>query len=291
MYPRYFSVALCLTAFLAPWASADTISYTGGAYAQNFAYSQDFNSLPATGGTVVNDPDLVGPALLPVTVVNPTGMQGWSYARTFGSPTRFIVNHGNINTPGVYSYGTGESSDRALGVLASDAAIFSFGAVLVNDSPDTFTEFTLSFAGEQWRDGVVASGVPNTLFFSYSLDAANISKGNFTSVEQLNFRAPQSANLGLDRALDGNLPQNRKALSATVSGISWTPGARLVLRWNDVNESGNDDGLAIDDLAFSAGGAVPGPQPQAVPLPSIAVAAAPLLAGLLLRRSRREPLP
>src|SRR5688572_9759440 len=56
MHPRYLPVALCLTAIFTPGASADTISYTGGAYAQSFAYSQDFNSLPATGGTVVSDP-------------------------------------------------------------------------------------------------------------------------------------------------------------------------------------------------------------------------------------------
>ena len=44
---------------------------------------------------------------------------------------------------------------------------------------------------------------------------------------------------------------NRTAVSATITGLTWAPGQTLVLRWTDVNDGGNDDGLAIDDLSLS----------------------------------------
>ncbi|HEY0944609.1 MAG TPA: ExeM/NucH family extracellular endonuclease, partial [Opitutaceae bacterium] len=40
-------------------------------------------------------------------------------------------------------------------------------------------------------------------------------------------------------------------ISTTVSGLTWAPGEILVLRWTDVDDSGSDDGIAIDDLTFS----------------------------------------
>ena len=48
-------------------------------------------------------------------------------------------------------------------------------------------------------------------------------------------------------ALDGNLAANY----ATISGIipvSIPSGSSIVIKWIDKNISGNDDGLAVDDL-------------------------------------------
>src|SRR5439155_19339754 len=106
---------------------------------------------------------------------------------------------------------------------------------------------------EQWRDG---SGGVNTLAFSYATGAAgatDILNGTFTAATALNFSSPQNSGLATDIALDGNAAANRTAKNATISGISWAPGQALVLKWQDTNDAGNDDGLAVDDLTFSGG--------------------------------------
>jgi hypothetical protein len=62
--------------------------------------------------------------------------------------------------------------------------------------------------------------------------------------------------IGDDVPLNGNDPANQVAVGGvdgfTVSGFNWTPGQTLWIRWSDVNDPGNDDALAIDNLVFSA---------------------------------------
>jgi hypothetical protein len=52
--------------------------------------------------------------------------------------------------------------------------------------------------------------------------------------------------------VDGNATGNRQTITATVTGLNWQPGQDLWIRWADLNDAGNDHGLAIDDLNFSA---------------------------------------
>ena len=64
------------------------------------------------------------------------------------------------------------------------------------------------------------------------------------------------------------------AVGDTISGFVWQPGELLVLRWSDPNHAGNDHGLSIDNLSFSA---VPGPGAGTL-----------LGAGLILSARRRR---
>lgn len=52
--------------------------------------------------------------------------------------------------------------------------------------------------------------------------------------------------------MDGNADEWRTAFSHTVSGLSWEDDQFLVLRWSAIDLTGQDNGLAIDDLTFSA---------------------------------------
>lgn len=51
---------------------------------------------------------------------------------------------------------------------------------------------------------------------------------------------------------DGNAPGNRTELSYTIRNLSIPNGAVFLIRWIDPNISGNDDGLAVDDLRIEA---------------------------------------
>jgi predicted extracellular nuclease len=228
--------ALTLSAVVTP---AGQVSYAGGSYTQNF------NSLPASGTFTL---PANGPYAFSDAPVSAAGLGGWSFAKYDGSGTSvlFRVDAGTGTSGSVYSYGSTNAPDRALGTLSSGSTIPRFGLTLVNSTGLTVTELTLSYTGEQWRRG---GGVTNVLAFEYGLGAADINNGSFVPAPALDFTAPVTTGGG--SALDGNSAASRAAVSATLSGLNWAPGQTLVLRWTDVNDSGSDDGLAIDDLTLS----------------------------------------
>jgi autotransporter-associated beta strand protein len=53
-------------------------------------------------------------------------------------------------------------------------------------------------------------------------------------------------------ALNGNDAANQTSITFTVSGLLWNPGTTLTLKWADINDAGNDNGLAVDNLTFAA---------------------------------------
>lgn len=228
--------ALSLSALVTPTGQ---IAYVGGTYAQNF------NTLPSAGTFTLTG---TGPLALNAAPISATGLGGWSLAKYDGSGTvaLFRVDAGSGTSGSVYSYGSAAAADRALGTISSGSTVPRFGAVLVNSTGRTITQFTLNYTGEQWRRGTSAS--PNKLTFEYSLGALDINSGDFVPAPSLDFTAPVTTGGG---ALDGNAAINRAAVAGTVSGISWAPGQVLVLRWSDIDDVGSDDGLAIDDLSFS----------------------------------------
>ena len=217
------------------------INYTGGAYTQNF------NSLPASGTFSVVGP---GPHDLSAGTINAAELIGWSFALVPGSTSadaKFSAGTGSSATGAVYSYGSVAQTERALGSLASGSVISRFGAVFLNDTPNTITRVTISYTGEQWRYG--GSAAPNALRFSYAAGAADIANGAFVDVDGLTFTSPIGS--GATGALDGNATANRVAISASLSGLAWLPGQTFVMRWTDEDDSGGDNGLAIEDLSFT----------------------------------------
>ena len=82
--------------------------------------------------------------------------------------------------------------------------------------------------------------------------AINDPSSSFNVVSALGFTSPVLANTGTGNGVDGN-SDGRVAISGVaVTGINWLPGTDLWLRWADVNNAGNDHGLAVDDLMFLA---------------------------------------
>src|SRR5687767_14957600 len=69
-------------------------------------YTQDFDTLPASGSA---------------TWTNNSTIPGWFHART-GTGTTIVANNGSSNAGNLYSYGTGTSTERALGSLGSGNA-------------------------------------------------------------------------------------------------------------------------------------------------------------------------
>ncbi len=225
------------------------ILYGGGTYTQNF------DGLPSAGSpTVVG----AGPFYLGGSPVNGSNLVGWQFAKTGGSgaDAKFTVDAGTSTSGSVYSYGTGTASDRALGSLSAGAVASAFGAVIQNTSAQVYTSVTISYTGEQWRIG---GGIVNSLAFQYAVGGTNLTTGTFTAESNLNFNAPENT-VGppvqtLNSAVNGNLAINQATVTYTLQlNQNWNPGQTLVIRWNDIDDTGNDDGIAIDGMSFSAAG-------------------------------------
>jgi len=247
-------------------------STAGGNYGQNF------------------DTLLTSPEGTDTTWTDNTTLTGW-YA-TKGTPavtqTAYRPGTGSSNTGALYAFGSTGSTDRALGSLASGGTGTEvYGVRITNTTGQTLTSFDLSYAGEQWRDGGIngsTQSVPNTLAFDYSLNATSLSTGTYTANAGLSFTSLINAN-GSASALNGNLPANRTSITGTISNLVWLNGTDLWLRWSDINDGGNDHGIALDDLVFKA---KPSGAPTATPEPgAIALLTAFGLSGTALLRRRR----
>lgn len=203
-------------------------------------YTQNFNSLTTAGSWTNN-----------------TTLTGW-YARTTAtsSITTFGLNTGSTTTAGLYSYGTTSDPDRALGYATSNAFTGSSGSGvnilgwrLRNNTGAAISSITITYDGEQWRrDNTVAQ----SLLFSYQVGASvsDLISGTWTSVTALSFESPN--NSGTAGALDGNASGNRIANITATINVNIPAGEEIMIRFTDVNDSGNDHALAIDNVVISA---------------------------------------
>ena len=192
---------------------------------------------------------------------------------------RMRIGAGTVNTGSFMSFGASGSTERALGdvgstTLAANPVAPATGTPIywamrvTNNTGQTLGSFTVSYFGEEWRDG--NNTTPEAITVGYTnaatTDATNWAdqaavNPDFTSIPALTFNPPVTANN--DAAVDGNVAgRSPSALSATITGLNWAPGTDVWIRFNEPQVAGNDDGLAIDDLTFSAN-AVAVPEPAA----------------------------
>jgi predicted extracellular nuclease len=204
---------------------------------------------------------------------NTTLPAGWYITETGGSARDlddYAADTGSSNTGDTYSYGAASTTERALGALQSGTLISTFGAQFTNNTGGTITSLDIAYTGEQWRIGNTAAARDDRLDFQISTNATNLCgadsgpcAGTYTDVNALDFTNPvkTAASAG---ALNGNLAANRTALSTTIPSLSIPNGATFWIRWTDLNSSGADDGLAVDDFSLTANGSAPVDNPPTV---------------------------
>lgn len=256
-------------------AADAAISYT----VPSSTVTENFNTLDSSGSTGV-------------AWTNDLTLPGWSLNRqpTPGTAiTTYNSNDGSSNTGNFISYGAAGNSDRALGGLASGGAYFGSPAsgnvagwisvAITNNTGGTLSEFTVSYDGEQWRQGGTSNATPSvaqTMTAQYGFGGTFQTVANWTNAgASFDFTSPVFGPSAAS-ALDGNLPANRSAgLGGTVSNLTWAPSETLWIRWSENNDVNNDHGLAIDNFSI-----------QAVPEPtSIAFIG---LAGVAMVQRRRR---
>jgi hypothetical protein len=217
---------------------------------KNSLYQQKFDGLPNSGSFVLVGK---GPHWMATPPILGNNLAGWQFTQTAGSGTNsiFLVGTGSGTGQGIYSVGSTNSTDRALGTLASSAGISSIGIVLTNATGSVLNNISVSFTAEQWRKG--GSGNKNTWLCKYKTGPANA----FNLLPLLNFSSLQTSTGSA--TLNGNLGANQAVISQTLTINDWNPGEQLILKWEDTDEVGSDDLMAIDQFNFSANYKEPDP--------------------------------
>lgn len=263
MTQRSYSTVLALVISSLAGSAIGQISLAPG----NLTYSQDFDLLTRstvaqnwvdnTAAESVND----APQL--------AGLPGWYAAGLSSYTTQIRASNGGNSTGSVYSYGSTDATDRALGTLPSGTTgSLRLGVRFVNDTAENVDGFTFSYDAEQWREGA-ATGVNNQYVVAYAIFSPGTGSlgavGVFTSIGDALFNTPKDGT-GVAASLDGNAADNRIAgLGASLSGLGVAPGDELWLRWFDSDSSGADHGIAIDNFSISFN-TVPVPEPSAAAL-------------------------
>lgn len=209
------------------------------------SYTQNFNSLSQSGGSN--------------NFTNNSTISSWYIQRESGNatPNSYAASTGSSGGGSFYSFGSSGNSDRALGQVPSGSTNdMAIGLLLRNTSGVTITNLTVSYTLEQWR-----KGADNTqgIAFTYETSSAsitnldpNISSGSgWNAVAGLNLNGPISSGSD-DIALNGNSGSNRVSVSnVSIPGLSLANGDYIMLRWLDINSTGNDHGLSIDDVTIN----------------------------------------
>jgi hypothetical protein len=247
-----------------PLPSPSFIAYT----APGLLYTQSFDALPDPGFETVNATNPVAINGIDYVLENPfdfvfpvlaggelgglglsNSLAGWYGLGQLSS--KFGASEGDQSTGGIISFGLTNSANtnRALGLLAtSSTGPVAFGAKFVNQSSNILTQITLQFTGELWRQ----DRTNKTLLCGYLIDPSgtnNFSTNVTAWLTNLTVSFPTNA----ATAEDGTAPSNQ--IDMAVSGqtiTNWPPGAALWLLWQMTNASANGQGLAIDNLSFSA---------------------------------------
>ncbi len=232
-------------------------------------YTQNFDSLPDPGAKSVNTANPVTIDGITYSLANPydfafpsmtnasTGglglptLTGW-----YGSSallSRFGATDGDQTTGGQISFGDPNSSNRALGLLAtSTTGSTAFGAKFINNPATALNAINVQATGELWRQ----SNLPKTLECYYWIDptaTAPMPSQATAYLPALNVSFPTDASDVGGAATDGTTAVNQINLALPSQAITnWPAGAALWLVWEMADSTGKAQGLAIDNLSFTA---------------------------------------
>jgi hypothetical protein len=194
---------------------------------------------------------------------NGTTVTGW-YAKT--DATASIASYGaytgSQNPAGLYAFGVegiNPLSDRALGMVTTNDFTGPAGSGkgyigwrIRNNTGSTIESITVTWTGEQWLRQNNSNA--HTLDLDYQVGnlVTDLTAGTWTSASSM-FTSPITGDSGTT-LLDGNASANRVVdIEAIISGLSIDPNQEIMLRWVDLNDTGTDHVMAIDDVSVSVG--------------------------------------
>ena len=228
------------TAFCAllAWPLAAQVSITSGG-----TYTENFDTLGASG-TWTDNGNLLGwyAALTNVPTGEVTPFT--SFSATSG---------GGTTSSTLYSMGTSSSAtDRALGGIPSaGAGRVMLGWRLKNDGSSVITNLVLTYDGEEWRQATPNTSYVDVYYQIFDADAGALTvlSGWNAAPAGLTFYPPTTGTAG---AIDGNNATNRVPwLTASIPGISLSPGKEIWFKWSFVKPGGGSFMMGVDNVRLA----------------------------------------
>lgn len=236
------------------WMAAVAVAgFAGGANAAvsmtGLTYSENFDStLQSTNQTGAFSATSGTQAAIP-------GTSGWDGVKVSGTGTsnmNYTVDDGISNSGAIYNYRTPSSTDFSLGSLASGTNVPAFGVELINNSTIPWTSITVTFDREQYRSSTTTQ---NVLAFFWGVSGGTITSSNYLTSGDMTALTALNAVGELPVTTNGKLdpPSIVTDISSTITFASpLAVGESVFLRWTDTNDSGNDAGLAVDNVRVTA---------------------------------------
>jgi hypothetical protein len=230
---------MCSLTMMPAAAQISIPQMTAYGYQLKHTYSQNFNSLPATGKWV-----------------NGSTLPGWYATPQSGTtPSTIVINNGSSREIGLYSFGSTGSADRALGGHGADGwGRYYYAARFKNNSGETIKHVRVSFAIEQWYWTKTAT---SPFSFSYKKGTSVTDPANsvgWTAVGKLGGVVETTSWNNSAKPTDGNDPAYRMLRQDLVMQVNLAPGEEIMLRWNQEDaayESNNKSeypSIALDDV-------------------------------------------
>lgn len=198
------------------------------------AYTQNFDGLGTANFNLTDNTSITGV---------------YAFRQTNAVPNIFTADTGSSNTGQLKNYGTAAAPDRTLGSLGSGtSAPLFYGVRFVNNTGTPIASLQITYTGEQWRTANVNAQV---LAFDYRQAATvtDLTTGTYIAVPALNFTTPVNNTPAVP--LDGNVAANRTVITASFL-VAIPVGEEIMIRWTDIDDTGNDHGVGIDDLSVVA---------------------------------------
>jgi hypothetical protein len=234
------------------------VSYVSGTYTQNF------DSL-ATAATIKADAfDFADNVTLPgwyaeSLTTNYTGAAAtFTLATTVAVSTRadkYSISDNSTNAGDLYSSGTLNSTDRALGSVGSSSIDYFYGVRITNNTGSPLKNFTVTYDGEQWRRGGTATERAETLNVAYRIGGTALdNSGTWILIPELAFTSPNitPTGPGVAAGLDGNATANRVAGITKKVTAAIANGESVWIVFADADDVGNDHAMAVDNFSFTA---------------------------------------
>lgn len=231
----YIFVLVCLIAGMfepLPVQAENTVTLI----ALESPYFQDFNTLSSN-----NESDTL-----------PTG---WILSEKNKNPdqtaetnanNKYRPNSGAVKTGDTYSFGSVDSTDRALGGIQDNIFQPLFGASFTNYTGGIIESLDIQYTGEEWRAGKLT--YLDKISFEFSTDATSLESGTWEKIYALDFFTPNVYVVG---SKDGNSAENREVIKSTISDLHIDSGMTFWIRWIDYDVyNKDDDGLAVDDFSL-----------------------------------------
>jgi hypothetical protein len=200
-------------------------------------YSQSFDGLGTTTQTVA------GGNLANLNA----SLTGWYFFESGGSAnTTITAGTGSLNAGDTYNFGLSGNVDRAIGGLRSGSVVPSWGFWFTNNTGREIKQLSISYLGQTWRVGTANRS--DQIDFGYSSDATALNAGTWIEFNSLDYANPGSGTTG---GTTSN-PLHSAAVSNSITGLAIGTGANFFIRWTDLDASGADDGMGVNNFSMTA---------------------------------------